>query len=88
MTGESGFIEGLAARPTATESSSKLTLTPLFFFVTDLGPSSDMLEVVSEASPGARLARRSVERPVLGECPREGECFSADFAGDTERAGG
>lgn len=78
---------GLAARPTATESSSKLTRTLFFFLCTEIDP-SDMLEAVSEASPGLRLARRPAGRLAVGDAPREEECFRADFAGDTDRPGG
>ncbi len=47
--GESGLVGGLAARPTAIGSSSKLTRT-LFFLEAGLRPSSEMTDVVSDAS--------------------------------------
>lgn len=72
----------------ATTPSSKLTRA-LFFFL-PLFPSWDVIDIVSEVSLPLSLGDEGLN-VAAGELVRmddDGECFNADFAGDTDLPGG
>lgn len=83
----SGDVGGLAATPTTSASSSKLTLT-CFRRATDLLPSSEATDVASDSSLSGGPGRRTLVVLPSGERELFREFFIADLAGDTDRGGG
>ena len=84
----SGEVGGLAATPTTSASSSKLTLTGLRFKPPTRGPSSEPTDVPSDSSLGAGAGRTIDPGTRSGDKDPCGECFIADLTGDTDLGGG